>query len=293
MKRAFVLLPVVGAVSLVTWMGCGGSTTDAFTSPDMTDGGSGGSTSEGGTGASGTTGNAGSSGGASTVEGGVSFDPGMIGGLISAGMDGGAAATDAGNLGGGVITPAVVDGCNALCAKEAALNCPNQGTIGDCIVGCRLYSEQPEMRGTVDRAVCLRKEQPRRVRCAGQSNPDRLRCRAAQRGFLLLAERDRSHAERPVHHVLLQHCYRQMRERRSCGLRYRMPGGRQLHSGLQHVLEAVCGVRFDRDDHLQRGRQSQRRRLRSAGARLLVLHRWGRGQHRRRRSVSSTDTTIW
>ena len=139
MKRAFVLLPVVGAVSLVTWMGCGGSTTDAFTSPDMTDGGSGGgAASEGGTGASGTTGNAGSSGGASTAEGGVSFDPGMIGGLIGAGMDGGTAATDAGNLGGGVITPAVVDGCNALCAKEAAQNCPNQGTIGDCIVGCRL-----------------------------------------------------------------------------------------------------------------------------------------------------------
>ena len=96
MKRAFVLLPVVGAVSLVTWMGCGGSTTDAFTSPDMTDGGSGGgSASEGGTGASGTTGNAGSSGGASTAEGGVSFDPGMIGGLNGAGMDGGTAATDA------------------------------------------------------------------------------------------------------------------------------------------------------------------------------------------------------
>jgi len=137
MKRAFVLLPVVGAVSLVSWMGCGGSTADTFTNPETTDGGGGGSASEGGTGASGTTGNAGSSGGASTVDGGISFDPGMIGGLVGGGMDGGAAATDAG-LGGGVITPAVVDGCNALCTKEAALNCPNQGTIGDCIVGCRL-----------------------------------------------------------------------------------------------------------------------------------------------------------
>src|SRR6185295_15387116 len=40
MNRAFVLFPVVGAFSMVTWLGCGGSTTGEFASIN-TDGGGG------------------------------------------------------------------------------------------------------------------------------------------------------------------------------------------------------------------------------------------------------------
>src|SRR5262249_12903753 len=53
---------------------------------------------------------------------------------------------------GGVITPQVVDGCNALCAKEASAMCPNQGTIENCVLGCRLILNKP---GCTDSANAL------------------------------------------------------------------------------------------------------------------------------------------
>jgi hypothetical protein len=136
MKRAFVLIPFVGVVSLVTWSGCGGGTTGDFASVDMDGGaGSGGGSAGGGGDNSGT---GGTSGGATTnTDAGVSFNPGAIGGLVGGGSDGGVPAADAA-IGGAVISPEVVDGCNSLCAKEATANCPNQGTLGNCIVGCRL-----------------------------------------------------------------------------------------------------------------------------------------------------------
>jgi hypothetical protein len=50
---------------------------------------------------------------------------------------------DSGLIGPGPIDPVVVDGCNELCAKEATANCPNQGPVGDCILGCRLILNNP------------------------------------------------------------------------------------------------------------------------------------------------------
>jgi hypothetical protein len=119
---------------MVTLLGCGGSTGD-FGSV-MTNAG-GGDGTDGGSGTSGSTGSGGSNGGVTVADGGPSFDPGAIGGLVGGGSDGGQPAADA-TIGGNIITPAVVDGCNSLCIKEAAVNCPNQGPIGDCVVGCRL-----------------------------------------------------------------------------------------------------------------------------------------------------------
>jgi hypothetical protein len=41
------------------------------------------------------------------------------------------------------VTTQVADGCDALCAKEATANCPNQGTTAACAVGCRLLLNNP------------------------------------------------------------------------------------------------------------------------------------------------------
>jgi hypothetical protein len=155
MKRAFALLPVVGAVSMVSWLGCGGSTGD-FTG--VTDEGGAGSGTGGG---SGTSGSAGVGGGSATVDGGPSFDPGTIGGLVGGGKDGGATAADGGiGIGGGVITPEVVDGCNSLCVKEAAVNCPNQGPIGDCVVGCRLILNNAKCSAPANALFACEKTSP-------------------------------------------------------------------------------------------------------------------------------------
>jgi hypothetical protein len=143
MIRRFAWYPVVGAMSLVSWMGCGGST-ESFSNEGL-DGGGGDQTERGTGGSAGTsTGAGGSSGSATSTDGGApTFDPGAIGGLVGGGMDGGQTMVTAdGGVavgpGGGVIRPEVVDGCNELCVKEVAANCPNQGTLANCIVGCRL-----------------------------------------------------------------------------------------------------------------------------------------------------------
>src|SRR5580704_7679064 len=41
------------------------------------------------------------------------------------------------------IPPAVANGCDALCAREATAMCPNQGSIESCVVGCRLLLNNP------------------------------------------------------------------------------------------------------------------------------------------------------
>jgi hypothetical protein len=147
MKRAFLSLAVVGAVSLFAWAGCGGNTSD-FTAGESPDGGEGEHT-EGGSGAGGASGgssagSAGASGSSVTVDGGgPSFDPGVIGGLLGGGLDAGVVMRSDAGSGVGVIPPQVVDGCNALCLKEAAAKCPNQGTVENCVVGCRLILNNP------------------------------------------------------------------------------------------------------------------------------------------------------
>jgi hypothetical protein len=165
MKRAFVLLPVVGVVSMVTWSGCGGSTSGDFASIDM-DGGGAGSATSGGGGTAGTGGDTtGSGGGATTVDGGVSFNPGAIGGLVGGGSDGGIPAADAA-IGGAIITPEVVDGCNSLCAKEATAHCPNQGTLADCIIGCRLILNNANCSSAANALFACEKNSP--AACDGQ-----------------------------------------------------------------------------------------------------------------------------
>jgi len=158
MKRDSVILSIVGAVSMFAWLGCGGSTMDVLDpgGPD-TDGGADAGTSAATTGSAGsaTSGSAGrsttSSGtmstggnttGGSGGAGGSGFDPGGIGTIIGSVPDGG--TFDAAPRPGGTIRPEVVDGCNTLCAKEATANCPNQGTIGSCVVGCRLFLNNPK-----------------------------------------------------------------------------------------------------------------------------------------------------
>ncbi len=129
MKRAIVWFPVVGAFSAFSWMGCGGSTSGELFAD-----------SDGGTaGSGGTSVNAGAGGGAGTMGAGGStgFDPGGIGSIIG-GSDGGLPPIPMDGGGGGIIRPEVVDGCNELCLKEAAANCPNQDTLNNCVIGCRL-----------------------------------------------------------------------------------------------------------------------------------------------------------
>jgi len=75
-------------------------------------------------------------GAAASSDAAAGFDPGAIGGLVGASM-----TTDASANTG--VSPQVVDGCNALCAKEASAACPNQGSAADCVIGCRLLLNNP------------------------------------------------------------------------------------------------------------------------------------------------------
>lgn len=167
MERESVALSIVGAISIFVGFACGGSTTsDGLLSGDP-DGGapSTGAVGSATTGAAGsnatgtsttsnptgtttaTTATGGAAGGAggggmggATGAGGT-FDPTGIGGIIGA-IDAG--GIDAGSIIPPPLPPEVVDGCNALCAEEATANCPNQGTLASCVVGCRLLLNNPK-----------------------------------------------------------------------------------------------------------------------------------------------------
>jgi hypothetical protein len=41
------------------------------------------------------------------------------------------------------ISPVVIMGCEALCAKEATAACPNQGSIASCVLGCTVLLNNP------------------------------------------------------------------------------------------------------------------------------------------------------
>jgi hypothetical protein len=164
MKRAFVVVPVVGVVAMVTWSGCGGSTSGDFASIDM-DGGAGSATTGGGGSAGDSTGTGGSSGSGVATEAGVSFNPGAIGGLVGGGADAGVPPADAA-IGGAIIPPEVVDGCNSLCAKEATASCPNQGTLTDCIIGCRLILNNKNCNTAANALFACEKTSP--AACDGQ-----------------------------------------------------------------------------------------------------------------------------
>jgi hypothetical protein len=135
MQRSSLLWLVGGVVPMATALACGGSTTPYFTTsdPDAATGGSAGALgSDGGSVADG------------SGQGGSSFDPGAIGGLIGGAAEAGAAIADAGMAdSGGAVSLEVIDGCNSLCAKDETANCPNQGTVQDCILGCRLFFNNP------------------------------------------------------------------------------------------------------------------------------------------------------
>jgi hypothetical protein len=147
MKRESIILSIVSAFSMFAWVACGGSTMDVLVpggsdADSGVDGGTSGATA-GSTGSTTSGGNT-TSGGGSTIGGGggaagSGFDPGGIGTIIGSVPDGG--TWDGGRA---TIRPEVVDGCNALCAKEATANCPNQGTIASCVVGCRLFLNNPK-----------------------------------------------------------------------------------------------------------------------------------------------------
>jgi len=72
--------------------------------------------------------------GAPADAGGSALNPAGLGAMLGGNVDAG--------LSFGV-TPQVADGCDALCAKEATANCPNQGTTSDCALGCRLLLNNP------------------------------------------------------------------------------------------------------------------------------------------------------
>jgi hypothetical protein len=122
------LVSVLGLVSWAVGIGCGGATIGDLAGPD---GGS--SSPDVGTSsleaaASGPEA-ASTTPAATTDGGGAAFNPSAIGAMLGGSVDAG--------LSFGV-TPQVADGCDALCAKEATANCPNQGATGDCALGCRL-----------------------------------------------------------------------------------------------------------------------------------------------------------
>src|SRR5580704_11026536 len=114
---------VLGLVSWVVGIGCGGATSGDLAGPD-------GATSSPEAGTSLSAEAASTSPPAATTDGGGSpFNPSAIGAMLGGSVDAG--------LSFGV-TPQVADGCDALCAKEATANCPNQGATSDCALGCRL-----------------------------------------------------------------------------------------------------------------------------------------------------------
>lgn len=170
MKRKTGGLTVVGAVSLVLSGACGGST-ETF-SPMVGDAGVGDASSQGAASSSALDSSTvdGPSLGADAGSSSATVTPGSLGGLVSTGSgatDAGAAlgtaaggagtvglsVSDAGGLiqsDGGVIavygtgiSQPVVDGCAALCAKEATAMCPNAGTLQSCLVGCQLLVGHP------------------------------------------------------------------------------------------------------------------------------------------------------
>jgi hypothetical protein len=167
MRRGLLLLPIVGAVSMM-WVGCGGSTADFAAGPtpdggdNGIDGGSGGAANVG-------TGGGTSTGGGSVAGGGggPSFDPGSIGGIVGGGLDAGGVIADAG--GAGPISPVVVDGCNALCTKEATANCPNQGTVENCVIGCRLLLNNPNCTVQTATLFACEKDSPASCNAEGKA----------------------------------------------------------------------------------------------------------------------------
>jgi hypothetical protein len=105
MRSGFVL--VLWVASLVAELGCGGATSDSLSNAQpVTDAGTDGAT--------------------------ATISPVTLGNMLG---------PDAGLSFG--VTPAVADGCDMLCAKEATANCPNQGTTSSCAVGCRLLLNNP------------------------------------------------------------------------------------------------------------------------------------------------------
>jgi len=161
--QRFSLVWLVGAVvPMATALACGGSTTPYFstTDPDAGSGGSAGAVgSDGGSLADGSAG-----------QGGSSFDPGAIGGLIGGAAEAGAAIADAGMAGsGGAISSEVVDGCNSLCAKDATANCPNQGTVEDCVLGCRLFLNNPSCEAQTTALFACEKSSPASCDAAGKA----------------------------------------------------------------------------------------------------------------------------
>ena len=160
--QRFSLVWLVGAVvPMATALACGGSTTPYFstTDPDAGSGGSAGAVgSDGGSLADGSAG-----------QGGSSFDPGAIGGLIGGAAEAGAAIADAGMAGSGAISSEVIDGCNSLCAKDATANCPNQGTVEDCVLGCRLFLNNPSCGAQTTALFACEKSSPASCDAAGKA----------------------------------------------------------------------------------------------------------------------------
>lgn len=127
------LVSVLGIVSWVVGVGCGGATTGDLAGPDG--GGSSPDAAAPGLEAAASGPEAASTSPAATTDGGGSaFNPSAIGAMLGGSVDAGL------SIG---VTPQVADGCDALCAKEATANCPNQGATSDCSLGCRLLLNNP------------------------------------------------------------------------------------------------------------------------------------------------------
>src|SRR5258708_8836647 len=135
MRRQCVLLPV-GVGWALTLFGCGGAAQSS-----LGEAGTQQSTDSGGT--------------KPTSEGGSSFDPGSIVGLLGGTSDAGmmmATMDDAASGGPGepdagpmmsLPPQQIIDGCSQLCAKEASAACPAQAAVDSCLLGCRLLAGNP------------------------------------------------------------------------------------------------------------------------------------------------------
>jgi hypothetical protein len=99
---------------------------------------------------------------ATTDGGGSAFNPSAIGAMLGGSVDAGL------SIG---VTPQVADGCDALCAKEATANCPNQGSDERLRSRVPPTSEQPGLHDGDDGALHLRRLVDRVVRL----RPGRLR----------------------------------------------------------------------------------------------------------------------
>jgi len=133
MTRRPSLGPLFSLLTLAT-LACGGTATLADIG--ALDAGVGGSVS----GAGGSVA-AGGGGAAPFNPGGITLPVGPGGGgaagawVVPTSPDGGAVAQPP--------TPVVIDGCAALCAKEATVTCPAQQTVADCRAGCSLALASP------------------------------------------------------------------------------------------------------------------------------------------------------